>query len=610
MSRISDARKIFVDGLGIIHKLDKMKYPVMILKSLVRAAVPFVAIILSAEIINRLTSGGTFGETLTFALISVGAIFLLSLVGEILTKIDEVKTRNCVRLYEFGKNKKMMEMDFSELESPNLSDIRAKLEIAEIQGYNMWGLLFRIDSLCRDILTVVMSLGLLLPILINARGLPIFWFSAFMLTSIILSILISLLRKRADDLVNESIRDNSNRSDSWLVSRRLLSENELKYNEGKDIRIYRFQNAIWNRLSDSYRELYTSYERLSTLTMGFAEGAGGAVRMIIMGSSFIFVAASMSGVMALGTIILFSSLMYQFIQSISQSIKTFGGVYAVMKSFRLYTEFTHLPESRDKGSFKLEKDIAEKRAAHAIRFENVSFKYPGSERYALKNLNLKFETGKRLAVVGMNGSGKTTMIKLLCRLYDPTDGEILLNGVNIQEYDLTEYRRIFSVVFQDFKLFSFTLGEVLASSAEYDETLSENCLEKVGLRERYLEMSDGLKTYLYKDYDDGVELSGGEAQKTALARALYKNAPFIVLDEPTAALDPISEFEIYSKFNDIVEDKTAIFISHRLSSCRFCDDIAVFHEGELIQRGSHDALVSDEDGKYFELWNAQAQYYS
>jgi ATP-binding cassette subfamily B protein len=204
------------------------------------------------------------------------------------------------------------------------------------------------------------------------------------------------------------------------------------------------------------------------------------------------------------------------------------------------------------------------------------------------------------------------MIKLLCRLYDPTEGEIFLNGFDIKKYDYDEYMALFSVVFQDFQLLRYTLGQNVSTSINYDSKKVTELLEKSGFDSRLADMPKGLETYLDIDFagtGTGVQLSGGEAQKVALARALYKEAPFIVLDEPTAALDPIAEFEIYSKFNEIVEDKTAIYISHRLSSCRFCDDIAVFHEGELIQRGSHDTLIDDENGKYYELWTAQAQYY-
>ena len=211
----------------------------------------------------------------------------------------------------------------------------------------------------------------------------------------------------------------------------------------------------------------------------------------------------------------------------------------------------------------------------------------------------------------MNGSGKTTMIKLLCRLYDPTEGIITLNGVDIKEYRYDEYLGIFSVVFQDFTLLDFTLGQNIASDAKFDMDETNKILHKSGAGELLNTLPQGLDTYIYKRFDENVvEISGGEAQKIALARALYKNTPFIILDEPTATLDPISEFEIYSNINEIASGKTVVFISHRLSSCRFCDDIAVFNKGELVQRGNHDTLVNDKEGMYHVLWNAQAQYYT
>ena len=261
-----------------------------------------------------------------------------------------------------------------------------------------------------------------------------------------------------------------------------------------------------------------------------------------------------------------------------------------------------------KGSLTVEKRDDNE---YNVEFRNVSFKYPKTEAYALRNVNLKFKIGEKLAIVGMNGSGKTTFIKLLCRLYDPTEGEILLNGVNIQKYDCDEYMSIFSVVFQDFTLFNFKLGEVVASNKIFDEDKVRECLIKANFGDRLKEMPDGVNTYLYKGYDQsGIEISGGEAQKIALARALYKDSSFILLDEPTAALDPISEYEVYSNFNSISGDKTTVYISHRLASCRFCDKIAVFDNGLIVQVGNHDTLVADSNGKYSELWNAQAQYYN
>lgn len=273
----------------------------------------------------------------------------------------------------------------------------------------------------------------------------------------------------------------------------------------------------------------------------------------------------------------------------------------------LLFEYLDIPTDMHYGTIPTEKRSDN---VYDIEFHNVSFKYPGTDTYAIKNMSFKFKVGERIAVVGMNGSGKTTMIKLLCRLYDPTEGYITLNGIDIQKYDYEDYLAIFSVVFQDFRLFSFSVAENIAGTADYDEEKIWNCLETAGLKERVANMPNGLKTVIYKDFDkDGVEISGGEAQKLAIARALYKDAPFVILDEPTAALDPIAEYEIYSRFNEMVKNKTAVYISHRLSSCRFCDKIAVFHQGEIIQFGSHDNLLADPNGKYHELWNAQAKYY-
>ena len=226
-------------------------------------------------------------------------------------------------------------------------------------------------------------------------------------------------------------------------------------------------------------------------------------------------------------------------------------------------------------------------------------------------MNIKFRIGRRLAVVGENGSGKTTFIKLLCRLYDPQEGHILLNGIDIRKYNYRDYMDLFSVVFQDFQLLAQPLGANVAGAQDYDRARAEQALTDAGFGDRLAAMPAGLDTMLYKEFaEDGVDVSGGEAQKIAIARALYKNAPFIILDEPTAALDPIAEAEIYARFNDIAGDKTAVYISHRLSSCKFCDEIAVFDHGQVIQKGSHEQLLADEGGKYAQLWHAQAQYYT
>ena len=329
--------------------------------------------------------------------------------------------------------------------------------------------------------------------------------------------------------------------------------------------------------------------------------------------SYLFVVIrAAAGALTIGNVVQYAGIIYRFSQSLSSAFSAMEE-FSVAANRQLSTlEYLNVEDVLKKGTLPVEKrafcDGGDNE--YEIEFRDGSFRYPGSETYALRNVSIKFRVGECLAVVGMNGSGKTTFIKLLCRLYDPTEGEILLNGIDIRKYDYNEYLSIFSVVFQDFKLFSFSLGQNVAASVEVDNDRAISCLKKAGFGDRLQNLPKGLDTCLYKDFEeDGVEISGGEAQKIALARALYKNAPFIILDEPTAALDPVAEYEVYSKFNEIVGDKTAVYISHRLSSCRFCDDIVVFDNGQIIQRGSHDQLLAEQSGKYHELWFAQAQYY-
>ena len=326
------------------------------------------------------------------------------------------------------------------------------------------------------------------------------------------------------------------------------------------------------------------------------------------GTYLLLIYAAIQGDVSVGSIAQYVSCVILMLTAISGLVGIIQMTMVNHKYLKRYFSYFDIPNNMYQGSLTVEKRDDNE---YFVEFRDVSFKYPNTDTYAIRHVNLKFKVGEKLAVVGMNGSGKTTFIKLMCRLYDPTEGEILLNGVNIKKYDYDEYMSIFSVVFQDFQLLSFSLGQNVAAQTEYDPVRVTECLNHAGFGDRLAAMPKGLDTGLYQDYDpEGMEISGGEAQKIALARALYKDAPFIILDEPTAALDPISEYEVYSKFNQISGDKTAIYISHRLASCRFCDKIAVFHEGAIVQTGTHAELVADENGKYYELWHAQAQYYT
>ena len=269
-----------------------------------------------------------------------------------------------------------------------------------------------------------------------------------------------------------------------------------------------------------------------------------------------------------------------------------------------YVRFMEYPQAKVSGSEPLPTGVS-----YNLELRGVSFKYPGSDTYALKDVSLRISEGQRLAVVGPNGAGKTTLVKLLTRLYDPDEGEILLNGHDIRQFPLEDYTRLFSVVFQDFKLLSFSVRENVDIGDGSDEDRVRAALRRAGLEEKVSGLKRDIDTPVYKSFDEeGIEFSGGESQKLAIARAIYRGSPIVILDEPTAALDPVAEYEIYRHFDRLVGDRTAIYISHRLSSCRFCDRIAVFDEGRILEYGTHDELLA-RGGLYRKMWDTQAQWY-
>lgn len=246
-----------------------------------------------------------------------------------------------------------------------------------------------------------------------------------------------------------------------------------------------------------------------------------------------------------------------------------------------------------------------------FKFENVSFKYPGHENYVLKNVNLTINDGTKLAVVGVNGAGKTTFIKLIMKLYEPNEGRILLNGVDIKEYNREEYFKIFSPVFQNVECFAMPIYQNISFAEEENTDMDKvnAVLEQSGLKAKIDSYEKGIHTNLLKIFDkEGIDLSGGEKQRLAMARALYKGGRVVILDEPTAALDALAEDKMYREFEKMIQGKTAVFISHRLGSTRFCDKIAMFEDGTVVEEGTHDELMA-KNGKYAYMFQIQSQYY-
>lgn len=602
-------------------KLFYKRYPQMILSRLIsvvwNSLTPYVSIYLSALVIDELAGSRNVERLQFLVLITLASAAVIALGTALLKKWTEAQSAGMWFKVENILSEKMLDMDYVSLDETHtaelLSTIRQNMNGG---GWGLYRVVVAYEELCSSILTILGGISLTVSLFVSRVPDGAGALSALNNPLVVLAVITVMLAVTfiAPVLNNKSGSYYAKHADSHNLGNRLFSffgwlgyYSEL----APDVRIYR-QDRICDRHNHNKDDTFCSnglFARLAWGPMGLFAAAGSAVSVIFTGVVYAFVCLkALAGAFGLGSVTQYVASITKVSGGMSSFVSTLGDMRNNAPFLELTFEFLDIPNNMYQGSLTVEKRNDRK---YEVEFRNVSFKYPGSENYALRNVNMKFEIGKRLAVVGMNGSGKTTFIKLLCRLYDPTEGEILLNGIDIRKYNYAEYMNIFSVVFQDFKLFSLTLGENVASGSRIDREKVIDCLNKAGFGGRLVEMPNGIDTYLYTDYEkDGVNVSGGEAQKIAIARALYKDSPFIILDEPTAALDPIAEAEIYGKFDEIAGDKTAIYISHRLSSCKFCDEIAVFHEGAVIQQGTHASLVADESGKYYELWHAQAQYYT
>ena len=358
-------------------------------------------------------------------------------------------------------------------------------------------------------------------------------------------------------------------------------------------------NKIVQYLEDSFKYMFTTANK-NQLPFFFVNCLLQIVSYLYVGLKAIY------GMISIGSALKYISAYANLVESVSGIFYSWIEINVKAEYLSYFYDFMEIQNKQYQGTIPTEKRDDNE---FEIEFRDVSFRYPNTENFVLRHVNQKIKIGTKTAVVGKNGAGKTTFIKLLCRLYEPTEGQILLNGVDIRYYDYKDYSRIFSVVFQDFNLFSFSIAQNVACDKDFDEQKVTDCLERAGFGERLKTMPDGIGTNIYQMEDNGVEISGGEAQKIAIARALYKDAPFVILDEPTSALDPVAEYEIYQHFDKMVQGKTSIYISHRMSSCRFCDKILVFDQGQIVEEGNHEELMAG-DGLYSKLWNAQAQYYA
>ena len=575
---------------------------------LIHSIQPFLSVWFTARIINEISSQRRVKTVILYVLSVVLIHFICAVLKNIINQICNEKESQMWSWFGKVFSDKQMSLDFVDLENAAIQHQRQEAEEnLYMFGNGLAQLFWGISALVRTFVNILASLLMTISLFVSKSGNKLIDHPVWILIVLICIILGGLSKSKATISENEVFM-NFCKSTVWFNRVFMFFGKELYMNpeKAKDIRIYG-QNTVAEKELDKLI-LHERRNQSDIFKMSLYPAAAQIIIGLANTMCYLFVAAkALFGAFGVGSIVQYVAVLSRLGEGLQELMYILSDNEVYCTHLQNLFAYLDLPNNMYQGSLTIEKRDDNE---YYVEFRDVSFQYPGTGRYVLKHVNLKFTIGEKLAVVGMNGSGKTTFIKLMCRLYDPTEGEILLNGVNIQKYDYDEYMSIFSVVFQDFRLFSFSLGQNISASATYDSEKVTECLKKAGFDKRLESLPNDLETFLYKDFDtDGVEISGGEAQKLALARALYKDAPFIILDEPTAALDPLSEYEVYSKFNEIAGDKTAIYISHRLSSCRFCDKIAVFHAGEIIQTGTHDELLADNEGKYYQLWNAQAQYY-
>lgn len=590
-------------SLRMLYRLSRRYVWALTLGAAVTALLPYVPIYFSARLIDALTSGAGIRTLALYAGLTVGLTALLTLCKALLEAQTERGKLELDDAHEWQYAEKAMQLSYASVEDRQTALLAERIYTETRTGFNLFYFAGCLNRAVRCLVQVVASVSLTVSFF-AVQAIPL-WAKLAFAGGVVLTLAVNMFVSKRSTQLNNAYAAGCTQSNITLDR---FFTYVSHYTTGKEIRLYgmtgplsAFERRFYDDISAREAKCTLQCSALKLLSTGMEYLLRGGVYLLL-------IEGALQGGLSVGSIA-------QYVSSVMLLLTAAVGLVRVTQILALndtytkrYFSYFDIPNPMYQGTLSVEKRDDND---YQIEFRDVSFRYPNTETYALRHVSLKFRIGERLAVVGRNGSGKTTFIKLLCRLYDPTEGVILLNGVDIRKYRYDEYLSLFSVVFQDFRLFAYSLGQNVAAGANYDATRAETCLREAGFGDRLSAMPKGLDTALYQDYDPaGVEVSGGEAQKIALARALYKNAPFIVLDEPTAALDPVSEYEVYRKFSEISGGKTAVYISHRLASCRFCDKIAVFDTGRLVQLGTHEALLSQSALPYATLWHAQAQYYT
>ena len=590
-----------IDVYRDINKINKNILPVILLNCLFSAVEPFVFIFVSGKLVKYLIEGRAFKEIVTLSLVGAAislAVYVIKNITENY-KMEYMDYLNCKEKNLLIKG--MFNLDFKDFESKEYKDkiSRHRQETDGIGGV-YYETLYLLSDFVSGVLTIIIaaiSLGGFYKTLNQSVDIKILgerYFPLILLAAlIILSVLLAIFRKKVEEKNEDDREEYSVKYKIYDFYMRLLSD----YESLKQIKIFDEKPFIKRELNDKFVKDGLSLDRRVSVRTAFSQAMN---EFLMTGINVLFLLVlavkAIGGLFGADALIIYYGAFKEIVDGIKLLIESVGYKKSIEPKIEILYDVIALKSESDEGKY------IEESTENAIVAKNICFAYPGSDKNALEEIDVTIKNGEKIAIVGENGSGKTTFINLLTGLYRPTSGEIFVNG---KTPTLENTSKEAGVVSQDFFLFSFMLGENVASSRDVDMKNAKLALETSGFGDKY-----PLETYLYKDIDeDGVDVSGGEAQKIALARAIYGDKKLLLFDEPTSKLDPKSEMKVFESFNEVSKGKTAIFVSHRMSACKFADRIILFEKGKISAIGTHEEMIRGSE-RYRAMWIAQAKYYS
>ena len=606
----STVRKV----LSLVKRLDKGYLPFMVLAKFIVAIQPFLILWAGSRILDMILKRNTMEEIMHWVLVVVLCTLLLNVVRLFLENALSIKGKMLGEQINRLITEKSLKLDYEVLEKHETLEMIHRAKEGMTSNGNITSFCEQLGTVVEGIAGIVYSLILFLPVCFpkdipessTAAGILNAWWSPFGLLAA--GVLVLCTRQASQKAKGKEAQQNFDRNVSY--NRRFVYFWSFfsRYKEGKDIRMYQMQDMI----IDGIQECNTNNEKNSRIMMRLVNRhmVGDWVRVLVLeGASYFYVGLkAIFGFISVGSVL-------QYVGAFGKLCDGLGGITGLYitidvqsKYLSLFEDFMALENKKYEGTLPIEKRDDNR---YEIEFRDVSFRYPNSAEFVLSHVNAKLRIGEKTAIVGPNGAGKTTFIKLLCRLYDPTEGEILLNGRNIKEYNLQKYRALFATAFQDHQMLSLSVMEnvLMRKAKPEDEEQVVNALKLAGVYDKVQTLPQGIHSILTREFaEDGQVLSGGEYQKIVVARAFVKNCPIKIFDEPSSALDPIAEYQLFDNILKSGRDKTMLFISHRLSSVQNADWVFMLEDGMVKEEGTHKMLMKMQ-GLYADMYDKQAENY-